>query len=270
MTFVEQDLEFEDYRIHTWEGGSGFPVLLLHGTGPGTSTIGNYVKIMEPLAARYRVFAADQIGFGHSGRKSTEPYFDFDLWVRQAQFLLDRLEGSAVGIFGHSLSGAIALRLAAANPRVTKILTTGAIGSRFKVNRHLETAWTFPEGREDLRAAIKTLVYDDSVITDAFLDDRLRILHADGYAAYFRSMFGGNKQRLLDSTVLEESELAMIEADVIMLHGRDDRPVPAAETTLVLGQAIRNCDVVLVGRCGHSPSLEHPDKVLGAAQQLIG
>lgn len=270
MDFVEQTVAFDGFRIHTWEAGSGFPVLLLHGTGPGTSTIGNFAQIMEPLAGKYRILASDLVGFGLSGRKTTEPYFDFDLWCRQAQFLLDRMEGDSVGVFGHSLSGAVALRLAADNPRVTKVLTTGSIGSKLRVNEHLARIWTFPEDLDQLRSAIETLVHDGSVITDRFLDQRLGILHGDGYAPYFRSMFGGDKQRLMDGTIVPEADLARIAADVLMMHGRDDRPVPAAETSLVLGRLLRNCDVMLVGRCGHSPSLEHPGKVLGGAELLFG
>lgn len=270
MEFVEQDLEFDGHRVHTWEAGTGFPILLLHGTGPGTSTIGNFIQIMGPLAERYRIVATDLIGFGLSGRKTAEPYFDFDLWYRQAQFLLDRMEGDAVGVFGHSLSGAIALKLAANNPRVTKVLTTGSIGTKLQVNEHLARIWTFPEDLDQLRLTIETLVYDGSVITDAFLDNRFTILHGDGYAPYFRSLFGGDKQRLMDSTIVPEADLARIDADVLMMHGRDDRPVPAAETTLVLSRILRNCDVMLVGRCGHSPSLEHPEKVLRGAELVFG
>ena len=114
------------------------------------------------------------------------------------------------------------------------------------------------------------MVYDGSVITDEFLDNRFSILHGDGYAPYFRAMFGGDKQQLMDSTVVPESDLARIEADVLMMHGREDRPVPAAETSLILGRALRNCDVMLVGRCGHSPALEHPGKVLCGAELLFG
>ena len=43
MALKEYDLDFESTTIHCWEGGTGFPVVLLHGSGPGASTIGNPV-----------------------------------------------------------------------------------------------------------------------------------------------------------------------------------------------------------------------------------
>ena len=269
--FVEQDLTFEGHRVHCWEGGEGYPLLLLHGTGPGTSTTGNFLRLMPRLAERCRVLAADLIGFGLSGRKTAPPYFDFALWLRQAKFLLARLPPGPVGVFGHSLSGALALRLAADDPRVAKVLTTGAVGTRFPVPPELATIWTYPETRDDLRRAIECLVYDRSIVTDAFVDSRLAALRDDPtYAAYFRGMFGGDKQALVDSAAIAPADLGRIAADVAMIHGRDDRPVPARLTTLVLAEAIPRVDVTIIGRCGHSPSLEHPDKVLAQARLLFG
>ena len=118
MAVTDRDIEFEGHSVHIWKGGSGFPVLMLHGSGPGAGTMGNWRFVLEPLAEKYHVLATDLIGFGESGRKSEEPYFDIALWRRQAQFMLDRLGDGPVGIIGHSLSASLALGLAAANERV--------------------------------------------------------------------------------------------------------------------------------------------------------
>ena len=82
-------------------------------------------------------------------------------------------------------------------------------------------------------------------------------------------MFGEDHQSLVDSACLDESTLSKITADVVMMHGREDRPVPADQTTLSIGKILLNCDVSIIGRCGHSPSMEHPEKVLGAAKLLF-
>ena len=84
MTLTETDTSFDGTGVHAWEGGSGFPILMIHGSGPGASTLGNWRLVLEPLAARYHVVAVDLIGFGLSGRKKLAPFFDFDLWYRQA------------------------------------------------------------------------------------------------------------------------------------------------------------------------------------------
>ena len=96
MALHESDLPFEGTTIHCWEGGTGFPVLMLHGSGAGASTPGNWRRVIEPLAQNYRVLAADLIGFGLSGRKKEKPYFDVEMWLRQGQYPA-RAPGRAAG-----------------------------------------------------------------------------------------------------------------------------------------------------------------------------
>ncbi len=270
MALAERDIDVEGHRVHVWEGGEGFPILMLHGSGPGAGTIGNWRLVLEPLAARYRIVATDLIGFGASGRKAEEPYFDLPLWRRQAQAVLDLLPAGEAGVIGHSLSASLALGLAMENARVTRVMTTGAMGARARVNRETEICWRFPETREELREAAGILVHDPSVITDAFLDARMAILHDGEYGPYFRSMFAGDKQQYIDAAVLEPERLAALDCAVAMLHGRDDRPFPCAENTLVLARHIPKADTFVIAQCGHSPALEHPDKLLAAAQMLFG
>ena len=271
MALSEIDVEVAGHRVHAWHGGAGFPILMLHGSGPGAGTIGNWRLVLEPLAARYQVLAADLIGFGQSARKKAEPFFDPTLWLAQAEGLLNKFPAGPLGIIGHSVSGALALRLAARNPeRVVKVLTTGAMGNRFKANRYTEECWSFPETKDALRSAVGNLVYDQSVITDEFLDNRMKILHDGDYAPYFKSMFAGDKQRYIDAAALGDDELKRIRADVLMLHGRDDKPFPCADNTLVLAPNIDRADAMVIARCGHSPALEHPQKLIAAAHMLFG
>jgi len=135
MPIREYDLKFEGTHVHCYEGGKGNPILMLHGTdtGPGAGTASMWSRVLGRMARRYHVLAVDLIGFGRSGVKRREPFFDTGMWSRQAQMALDRLapKGS-IGVIGHSLSGYLALRLAANNPRVDKIPATGAMGARFK------------------------------------------------------------------------------------------------------------------------------------------
>jgi 2-hydroxymuconate-semialdehyde hydrolase len=270
MALAERDITFEDHQVHLWEGGEGFPVLMLHGSGPGAGTVGNWRLVLEPLTARYRIMAADLVGFGASGRKPEEPYFDVPLWRRQAQALLDLLPEGDVGVIGHSLSASLALGLAIDNPRVTKVMTTGAMGARSKLTEAADVCWNFPETRDALREAVKFLVYDQSVVTEPFLDARMEILHSGDYGPYFGSMFGGDKQKFIDAAVLPTDKLAALTCDVTMLHGRDDQPFPVDENTRVLARSIPKADVFVIAQCGHSPALEHPDKLLAAAQMLFG
>ncbi len=263
-------IDFESGYFSALRGGSGFPLLMLHGSGPGVSAAANFRLVLDELERSYRILAIDLIGFGESARKPSAPFFDLDLWLRQARFALDLLGDGPVGIIGHSISAVLALRLATAVPRITNVMTTGAMGGKFIANRDLELTWSFPKSRDDLRAAMESLIYDHSLISDALLDSRMALLSANDYAAYFSEMFAGDKQQYIDACIFKESDLRSINCPVTLMHGRDDKPIPAKDNSVKMGALIPNADVILLGQCGHSPALEHPRKFLDVARMVFG
>ncbi len=261
--------EFDGIKVHFWEGGSGFPFLMLHGVGPGTSIQGNFGPVLEPLATKFRIVATDLIGFGNSGRKPAPPYFDVELWVRQAEAMLDLLPPGPCGVAGHSMGGAVALELAARCPRITKVLTSSSVGAPYVLPMALDAFWSAPAETGALRAAMQRMVHDPAAVTDAMIEDRLRFLSGSDYATYFADMFAAPRQRYLDAGVITDAEFAAIRAKVVMLHGRNDQPCPAAETTIKLAARLADADVHLLGQCGHNLPRERPAAYIAAADALF-
>jgi 2-hydroxymuconate-semialdehyde hydrolase len=269
MGFSERNVTIEGHRVHYIEGGAGYPLLLIHGSGPGASTIGNWRRILDPLARHFHVHAMDLIGFGRSDRKRAEPYFDIPLWLRQCRAVIGVMPGSHVGVVGHSLSGALALKLAAQEPRIAQVLTTAAMGAPFEMNADTERVWTFPASRDELRRTAEVLIHDKSLIDDAYLDARMEILHGDAaYGRYFTAMFGGDRRTYADQAVLTDGELAGIRCKVSMLHGREDVGFPPS-ISLAIAERIPQADVTLLGLCSHSIAMEQPEKFLAAARSLF-
>jgi 2-hydroxymuconate-semialdehyde hydrolase len=269
MDFIDHSITVEGCRAHYIEGGRGFPLLLIHGSGPGASTLGNWRRVLEPLARGYHVYAMDLVGFGRSDRKQTEPYFDVALWMKQCQALIERMPGKEIGVIGHSLSGALALKLAAREARIAAVMTTATMGAPFALNPAVEKTWTFPATRAALREAAYVLVHDKSLVDAAYLDARVQTLHHDPhYGAYFTSMFAGDRQNYIDQTVLSAAELANIRCKVLMLHGREDVGFPPA-LSLELAGRIPQADVSFLGECSHSIAFEYPEKFLAAAHGLF-
>jgi 2-hydroxymuconate-semialdehyde hydrolase len=264
----ERDIPFEGTTIHCWEGGQGFPLVMLHGSGAGASTYGNFKRVLGPLSDKFHVLAADLVGFGQSGRRLAEPYFDMDMWVRQAELLVESLPAGPVGAIGHSLSGGIVLKLAARNRRVAGVLTTGTMGASFTVKQGTR-GWTFPETREQLRLSAEGTVYTKSLIDDAELDYRQRVLTAPGYRDYFTKMFSRDRQFYMDLGALSDDELKRIECPVLLMHGAQDASIAAADTSLALARAIPQADVMILGGCGHSVALEFPDKFLAEVSRFF-
>jgi 2-hydroxymuconate-semialdehyde hydrolase len=261
---------FEGLSFRYLEGGSGFPILMLHGVGPGTSILGNFGPVLEPLAARFHVIGIDLVGFGGSDRKQNEPYFDVDLWVRQAIASLDLFPAGPVGIIGHSMGGALALKAAARSPRIAKVMTSCTVGVPYPINSALNDFWSRPRDPAHLRQIMARMVHAAGTVTDAMIDDRWDLLNQPGYPDYFGKLFAEPRQRLLDAAVLSDEEIGRIEAEVMMLHGRNDQPCPPDQTTLVLARKLPQADVHLLARSGHNLPRERSAAFLAHAFTFFG
>lgn len=264
----KSSFEFEGIQVGYYCEGKGKPLMLIHGSGPGASSLGNWGRVLEPLSQTYKVFAMDLIGFGISDRKPEKPYFDFDMWIRQAKAMLDHIDAPEIGIIGHSLSAAIALSLASMDPRVSAVLTTGAIGAPFTATADTQRIWRCPTNRDELVSTLGTLIHDKSIIDDDYISAREPVVFASGYADYFNEMFGGEPQQYVEKTTLSDSTLSAIDCPVIMLHGRDDIPFPQSSSE-ILSSKIKSADLQILNSCSHSVAFERTQSFMFAAHQLF-
>ena len=108
-------------------------------------------------------------------------------------------------------------------------------------------------------------VHDASALTDAQVDERYARLTQDGLGSYFDAMMSGGKQDKLQSCWLSPQLLQRVRAKVLLVHGRDDRPVPYRDSALHLLDHLQDCQLVVLSRCGHNPILERTDEVLRLA-----
>lgn len=102
--------------VHAVVGGSGPPLLLLHGY-PQTHAI--WHKVAPRLAERFTVVAADLRGYGRSGRPATDarhaPYSKREM-AKDAVALMRVLGFARFLLAGHDRGGRVAHRLAVDHP----------------------------------------------------------------------------------------------------------------------------------------------------------
>ena len=268
MAIREVNLDFEGTSVRCYEGGRGYPILMIHGSGPGTGSLSNWMRVIGPLSEHYRVCAMDLIGYGFSGLKRREPYFDTDMWVRQGKLALRRLSTSGpVGVIGHSLGGYLSLRIGAEVGRVDRVLAQGSLGARTKLNKAIDAAWTYPGSKAAFRRLSRYLTLDP---TDRFINLRLAVLNREGYGKYFARMFKGNKQRYLDQTVLTPREQQKLRrCKILLLQGAQDDSVRFEESTLALGKLLPHADIVRLANCGHPCSFDQPEKFMKVARAFF-
>src|SRR4051794_9717928 len=132
--------------------GSGPAVLLLHGSGPGT-TAAAWRPLIDAFEGRFRVIAPDLPGFGSA------PAAPISSWVSELASLLPEDEPCA--IVGNSAGGALAFALACARPRVvSKVVGVGSMGYPMALPAGLDALWGFGPDEESARQLLELLFYD--------------------------------------------------------------------------------------------------------------
>src|SRR5215510_4526670 len=174
----------KDVRIHYHEFGSGYPLICIHGAGPGASGWSNFKGNVEAFVKEYRVILFDMPQFG----KSDKPVIK----DQRLTFVADVLDGfmAATGIekahfIGNSMGGQAALKLAVDHPnRVDKVVVIGSgvikAGSIFQpmpLEGIRNIANYYKDGGPSLakmRQLLESLVSDKSRITDDLVQERFQ------------------------------------------------------------------------------------------------
>jgi pimeloyl-ACP methyl ester carboxylesterase len=230
--------------------GSGPPVLLLHGSGPGT-TAAAWALLIAALAPHYRVIAPDLLGFGSSPKP--EPGRSLrSAWTEQALELVDALGLESFAVVGNSAGGAIALSLACARPRtVTRIVAVGSMGFPMPLPAGLDALWR----AESAQAVAEEITF--LAPTAESVAAREAAMRAQ---PWYPELFPAPRQRWVDDLALTREELAGIAAPVLLVHGAQDRIVPLRDSFLGLIETLPDVRGHVFGRCGHASPLEHADE----------
>jgi 4,5:9,10-diseco-3-hydroxy-5,9,17-trioxoandrosta-1(10),2-diene-4-oate hydrolase len=245
------------YELHYLESGSGFPVVFVHGSGPGASAYSNFKHNTQVLArAGYRVLLPDMIGFGYSSKPAGIDY-TLDLFCSGLYGFLDALGIERCALIGNSLGGAISIKTAIDRPgQVARLvlMAPGGIESR-------ETYFAMPgmqrmvsafvgDGfdRDGLRRILELLVADPGFVTDELVEERFNVLQTQPKDVLAR-------MRIPDMT----AELGKIRCPVLGFWGMDDQLMPISGYEKVL-RACPDSRFVMLARCGHWAMVEHADE----------
>jgi 2-hydroxymuconate-semialdehyde hydrolase len=252
-----QFVEVAGLPVAVHDVGSGPAVLLLHGSGPGT-TAAAWGPLAAVLAASHRVIVPDMAGFGASAGPASGRY-GRETWTGQALGLLDALGVESCAVAGNSMGGAIALSIAAARPTaVTRIVAVGTLGLPMPLAPGLEQLWAYEPSRDAAQALLELLYGDPALATDEAVEARLAATLQSPARETFPSLFPAPRQRWVDDLALSDGELAGIAVPVLLVHGSADRVVPLADSALPLLQLLGDVRLHVFGGCGHATPVERP------------
>ena len=257
-------------RVHYHDMGSDgrTPVVLLHGGGPGASAWSNFGANVPVLAAHRRVLAVDQPGFGRSlGGEITGHFFTHAADTLAA--LLDQLGIERVHLIGNSLGGGTAVRFALRHrARADRLVLMGPGGLSLNlfapdptegVRRLMEFGAPPGPSREKLAAFLRTLVFDQRLITDELIDERYRAASDPAALLAMRSMGASftDPARFADGLLWREAH--RLTNRVLLIWGREDRVNPL-DGAFVAMKLIKRAQLHVFGGCGHWAQLEKFDE----------
>ena len=245
--------------------GSGFPVLLIHGSGPGVSAWANWRLTIPALSPQRRVIAPDMVGFGFSERPAGILY-GLDTWVAQAIGLLDALKIERADLIGNSFGGALALALAIRHPtRVRRLVLMGAAGVSFPITPGLDAVWGYTPSITNMRKLLDVFAFDRTLMSDELVELRYKASIQPGFQEAFSAMFPAPRQNGVEALASREEDIRALPHETLVVHGREDQVLPLSNS-LTLAQWIARSQLHVFGRCGHWTQIEHAARFA----QLVG
>ncbi len=267
-------------RLHYHEAGDrgNDTVVLLHGGGPGASAWSNFGRTLGVLSQRFHVLAVDQICFGRSSKPERLEKQFFAASADALAELLDHLGIARAHCVGNSLGGGTSVRLALDHPDKAGrlvLMAPGGLGLNvFSPDPTEGTkklfAFAAPPGpsKEKLAEFLRTLVFDQSMITDELVDERytyaadpetLRAMGAMGRS--FMNPDGAQQAMLW-------REGYRLRQRVLLVWGREDRVNPL-DGALVALKTIPRAQLHVFGGCGHWAMLEKFDEFNTLVTQFL-
>lgn len=254
-----REINAAGYRTNLHDVGEGFPVMLIHGSGPGVTAWANWRLVMPELAMSRRVIAPDMLGFGYSERPA-DGHYSRQRWVAHAIGVMEAMELEQVDLVGNSFGGGLALALAIAYPqRVRRLVLMGSVGVSFPITDGLDAVWGYQPSRAVMRGLLDIFAFDRSLVNEELAELRYQASIRPGFQESFAAMFPVPRQRWVDALCSPEEDIRTLPHETLILHGREDKVIPL-KTSLRLAELIDRAQLHVFGRCGHWTQIEHADR----------
>lgn len=256
---LPHDIKLSSGMMHYYDGGSGPPVLLVHGFAFGA--LETWEKQVPLFSKSYRVIAPDLYWFGRSVPAGVMD--DAEQQARALSELLTQLGISRSAVIGVSFGGYVAIELGLTHPeQVDKLVLVDAAGLAPTAQESQQVAANFggkqriadlliPKDPDELGRLIKTLFYKPRCIPKCVLRE---ILHQE---------FWQNKEAKrqicermdAEGGFLAPAALRGISAPTLLIWGRYD-PLILPSIGARLAASIPSSRIVYFEQSKHSPMLE--------------
>ncbi len=252
---VRKTATIDGFDIAYLEGGSGEPLVLVHGFGADKD---NFTQVSRLLTPHYRVIIPDMPGFGESSKPADVTYTIDEQALRLDQFLTAlSVEGAHLG--GSSMGGWTVLQYAALFPQKTRSLwllapagvETAKLSEVREIYAKTGKMPLIVERPEDYPALMAMVMNQPP-----FLPNGIKTVLAErayGNRELLKKIMAG----LHGVSTPSEQLAAQVKAPTLIVWGDHDRALDVSGAS-ILQQLIPGSELIVMPDIGHLPMLEAP------------
>lgn len=251
-------------KIYWTEQGAGAPLLLIMGLGGSHR---EWRRVLPALSEKYRVITFDNRGTGET-LAAGEP-FTIPGMAADAKAVLEAAGAESAHVLGMSMGGMIAQELALAYPEKIRslILAVTYCGGRQAVIAGPEVLFALQAGGartpEDAFWAMAPFIYDAATPRARLAEDlAARAGKFTALADFMRQL------QAIMTWSGTHPRLSKINIPTFVLHGKNDRLIPAANAR-ILAAAIPCAELFELENSGHIFTTDQPERSVAAILEFL-
>jgi pimeloyl-ACP methyl ester carboxylesterase len=139
--------------------------------------------------------------------------------------------------------------------RVNRLVLMGSVGVPFPITAGLDAVWGYEPSLESMTALMDYFAYNKDLLTGELAQARFKASTAPGFHESYSAMFPAPRQRWVDGMVTPDESIAALRHRTLVVHGREDRVIPLANSYRLL-DLIPDSQLHVFGHCGHWTQIE--------------
>jgi abhydrolase domain-containing protein 6 len=252
--------------FHYLEGGTGVPVVMLHGFGASAD---HWVRMSRSLVKRFRVVAPDLPGFGGTEASMSERFL-VPMQAGRVRAFLHQLGIRRYHVVASSMGGNVAGVLAHDHPDEVQSLT---LLEPLGIESRIPTAMDLLIQKGETPLVPSTPEEFDHIVELAFVKrpfiPRAVLLHLRAQALASEPLHRVIwKDLLAGEPYLLEKNLPGIRAPTLVIWGDSDRFLHQSAIEK-LERGLQDVRVVRMHACGHTPMIERPAETRRHFEEFI-
>ncbi len=257
----QQAIAIEGRQAKYWIGGSGKPLVLIHGELGDSQQ--HWSPVFEALAQHFQILAPDLPGFGVSAPLPMPSYQNYLNWL---QLLLDMLNiGGPLWLMGHSFGAVLSRLFSAENTEYVARLVLIDGGDEFHAPGCLRPLIRLPvlanpiihllSQRASFENGLKRAIADEKMLTPEFVANAQAA--SPGFVAALRQVALTTPPTLRTPT-----------CPTLVIWGEQDR-LSSVESGRQVAAEINGAKFAIVPRAAHMPQVEQPEAFLQVARPFL-